>query len=40
MYLDNEKTPQIMEIVDNRLGWDLDLEDRYYNPWILSVSQL
>jgi len=28
MYLEEVKTPWITEIVDNRLGWDSDLEDR------------
>jgi len=26
LYSEEEKTPQIMEVVDDGLGWDLDME--------------
>jgi len=34
MYLEEEDSPKIVEIVDNNLDMDLDLRDRLADPYL------
>jgi len=34
MYLDKEETLRIEEVMNNRLGFDSDLEDRLADPYL------
>jgi len=34
MYLEKEETPWITEVLDNRLGLDLDTENRLADPFL------
>jgi len=34
MYLEGEETPQITEIIDDGLGWDLDIENGLADPYL------